>query len=186
MRFKWMVAAAALGMTMGVAKPALAGDTLLSPFYGVTFGGDATQHRPVFGGSATFFGAGAGLEIEAARAPKFFGKDIGENSLTSLTGAFVVGGDPRGNKKASPYFLVGAGLVRTNVDDAAHLINDVHFNDFAIVLGGGVNAMLSYHVGIRGDVRYYRKLSSASENGVIPFAGTFDFWRGTVGLALFF
>jgi hypothetical protein len=41
-------------------------------------------------------------------------------------------------------------------------------------------------VGVRGDLRYYRALQGPSDNGVIPIASNFDFFRAVVGLSLYF
>jgi hypothetical protein len=38
------------------------------------------------------------------------------------------------------------------------------------------------HVGIRGDLRYLRRLERQSDIGIIPIASNFDFWRATVGV----
>ena len=52
----------------------------------------------------------------------------------------------------------------------------------------GVMGFVSDHVGLRGDVRYFRDFqntSSTDHNVDLSnlTVGSFDFWRGTVGLA---
>ncbi|ODS54447.1 MAG: hypothetical protein ABS36_11130 [Acidobacteria bacterium SCN 69-37] len=161
----------------GLPGPAQA-DIVLSPFAGIHFGGDAPEKPKTFGGNVTFVGRSIGLEIEAARTNDFFGKPSANVSL--LTASLVGGADLPG-KGVKPYFLAGAGLLRTNVT-FADITDDLSYNNFAILLGGGVNVYFTDHVGLRGDLRYMRRLERQSSLGVIPIASNFDFWRVVVGL----
>ena len=52
--------------------------------------------------------------------------------------------------------------------------NRVTSNDFGWDVGGGVIGMLNDHVGLRGDVRYFRSNKSG---------GGFNFWRGDGGVS---
>jgi hypothetical protein len=175
-----------LAVVLGsMAIPAAAhADILLSPFAGVTFGGDANAHARTVGGAVTFVGRSIGLELEAGRTNNFFRGDQSGTDVTNLSLSFVAGADLRG-RGVKPYFLAGAGLLRTRVKGTA-VVQDVHYNDFAIDLALGVNALVSDHFGFRGEVRYFRRLERASENGVIPIAGNFDFFRAIVGLDVHF
>jgi opacity protein-like surface antigen len=172
-----------LAAALAVPSTAAAADTLISPLVGVTFGADAPAAKPTFGGSVTFFGNSAGLELEYARTSNFFDENP-EASVTTATASFIVGGNPDG-KGTKPYALVGVGLIRPNVK-GTDIFDDVHYNDFGIVLGIGVNSLVTDHVGVRGDLRYYRALQGPSDNGVIPIASNFDFFRAVVGLSLYF
>lgn len=154
-------------------------DIVLTPFYGVTFGGDAPKARPSFGGGITFVGRSIGLEIEGTRTPDFFADSGTRANVTTLTAALVGGGDPPG-AGVKPYFLSGVGLMRTNVSAAA-LLDDTSYNNFAILLGVGLNAFFTDELGLRADLRYFRRLERPSGSGVIPIASNFDFWRFIVG-----
>jgi opacity protein-like surface antigen len=165
--------------------PAIAtADTLITPFVGTTFGGDAKVHRPAFGAGVTFVGRSLGLEVELARVNKFFGADATSADVTTLTAAVVGGADIRG-RGVKPYFLTGAGLLRTGVS-LGNLLDDTSYNNFALLFGGGVNVLANDHVGVRADLRYYRRLERQSDLGIIPIASNFDFWRATVGVDFHF
>jgi opacity protein-like surface antigen len=101
-----------------------------------------------------------------------------------LTASLVGGADLPGTG-VKPYFLAGAGLLRTNVD-FANIADDTSYTNFAILLGGGLNVYLTDHVGLRGDLRYVRRLERQSDVGIIPIASNFDFWRAAVGLNIRF
>ena len=71
------------------------------------------------------------------------------------------------------------------------LFDSVSRNDFALNVGGGLTGYFNDHVGLRGDLRYFRSLQGNSNGGIIIDPrnfnlGNFDFWRGTVGLSLRF
>jgi opacity protein-like surface antigen len=179
-----------LGLSIFVALLILAAssavaraDTLITPFVGVTFGGDAKVHRPAFGTGVTFVGRSLGLEVELARVNKFFGSSTSAD-VTTLTAAVVGGADVRG-RGFKPYFLTGAGLMRTGVS-LGTLASNASYSNFALLLGGGANILATDHVGLRADLRYYRRLERQSGLGVIPIASNFDFWRATVGLDFYF
>lgn len=184
MRVKPAVGALMLVTALCLAPAAARADTLITPFVGVTFGGDAKVHRPTLGGSVTFVGRSLGLEVELARTNKFFGNDSTSANVTTLTAALVGGADIRG-RGLKPYFLTGAGLMRTGVALTA-VLNDTSYNNFAIFLGGGVNVLVSDLVGFRGDLRYYRRLERQSSLGIIPIASNFDYWRASLGFNLHF
>ncbi len=184
MRFKSGMVAAALAVSCAAAPRVASADTLITPFVGTTFGGDAKEHRPTFGAGVTFVGRSIGLELELGRTSKFFGDNATSADVTTLTAALVGSADIRG-RGIKPYFLTGAGLMRTGVA-LGNLLDDTSYNNFAILLGAGVNVLASDHVGFRGDVRYFRRLERQSDVGILPIASNFDFWRATIGLQLHF
>ena len=64
-------------------------------------------------------------------------------------------------------------------------------NDFALNVGGGLQGNFNEHVGLRGDIRYFRSLQGNGDDGIIIDPrefdlGDFDFWRGTVGVSFRF
>jgi opacity protein-like surface antigen len=78
--------------------------------------------------------------------------------------------------------------MKTRVEDATQLFN-VDNNSFGYDLGAGVMGFMTDHIGLRGDVRYFRDFRNTSSSGDnnVDFSnlavGNFDFWRGTIGLA---
>jgi opacity protein-like surface antigen len=182
MRLRVWLVAAVVALIVTVMPASAHADIVLSPFAGIHFGGDAPDKPFTLGGSVTFVGRSLGLEIEASRTNDFFGDNTADVSL--LTAALVGGADLPGTG-IKPYFLAGAGLLRTNIE-FGDILDDTSYNNFAILLGGGLNAYITDHVGLRGDVRYMRRLERQSGVGVIPIASNFDFWRATVGVNIRF
>lgn len=182
MRLRAGLVAVAIALTASFVPTTASADIVLSPFAGIHFGGDAPDKPKTFGGNVTFVGRSIGLEIEAARTNDFFGANSANVSL--LTASLVGGADLPGTG-VKPYFLAGAGLLRTNVA-FSDIADDLSYNNFAILLGGGLNVYITDHVGLRGDLRYMRRLERQSSLGVIPIASNFDFWRAVVGLNIRF
>jgi hypothetical protein len=90
---------------LGVLAPApAAAETIVTPFFGVTFGGDAPVRRPTLGAGVTLVGRSLGLELEAANTKKFFG-DANPTSVTTLTAAVVGGADEPGTGVKSTFWL---------------------------------------------------------------------------------
>jgi opacity protein-like surface antigen len=173
-----------------------AAQTTLTPFTGVTFGGETTENRYVYG-AVLGFGSGAGVDIDLGFAPNFFGSSDApfgdlDGKLNITTLMFNVrfgGGKPQG---ASPYVSGGAGLMRASVTSPGDLFDEVTRNDFALNVGGGLTGYFNDHVGLRGDIRYFRSLEdSTGDDGFLLDPrdfdlGDFDFWRFTVGVAFKF
>ena len=184
----------ALVLGLFVSTPAAA-QTTLTPFTGVTFGGDTTENRWVYGG-VLGFGSGTGVDIDFGYSPNFFGNDdpFGEldgklNITTLMFNIRFGGGKPTG---VSPFVSGGAGLMRASVSSPGDLFDEISRNDFALNAGGGLVGYFNGHVGLRGEVRYFRSLQGESgADGIIIDPrdfdlGDFSFWRGTVGLSLRF
>ena len=56
-------------------------------------------------------------------------------------------------------------------------------NDVGMNAGAGVMGFLSDHVGLRGDLRYFRNFNDNSTINNINF-GSFHFWRASFGVVL--
>lgn len=190
-----LAAALLLAATPGTAQA----DWLFTPNIGVVFGGsadsgddDSAAHFS-WGASFGWMGAGiVGWEVDFAHTPKFFESDDGalnlidDSNVTSLMGNVIIG-IPVGGQAGGgfrPYATAGAGLLQTSVNGANELF-DVDNNDFGVNVGVGAFGFMSDHVGLRGDLRYFRSLSDPDEDNEFDIDfGDFDFWRGTVGVTL--
>jgi opacity protein-like surface antigen len=85
-----------------------------------------------------------------------------------------------------PYATIGFGVIQTNVDDPGGLF-DLQNNETGINIGGGAMVFFSDHIGVRGDIRYFRNLTDPEGgNGFDLDLGGFDFWRGTAGVVFRF
>jgi opacity protein-like surface antigen len=194
MRVRGITVVGALVLSLAAASNALA-DGFVEPFTGITFGGSADTNRYVYGGRVGAIGRTAGFEAEFAYAPNFFsgsdkfGQVPGKLNITTLMGNLLIGGVPQHRGGVRPYLVGGFGLMRALVSSPNAFFNDITDNDFAFDLGGGLQGYFNEHVGLRGDVRYFRSLTGNSPTDTDPRnfgLGDFSYWRGTVGVTFKF
>lgn len=170
-----------------------AAETVLTPYVGRVFGGELSssiegavdESHFNYGASLAFLGDGVfGVEVDASYTPDFFGTDFGDNNVTTLMGNIVLS-FPAGDK-VRVYAVGGGGLLKSRVNDTDDFF-DVDQNDWGIDVGGGVMFNITDRFGVRGDLRYFRNLTTREEPGLDEIdLGDFDFWRGTAGLAIRF
>ena len=183
----------ALLLSMLVCAPAAAtAQTTITPFAGVTMGGDTIDNKWVYG-AVLGFGGNFGVDVDFGYSPNFFGDEDpfgdldGKLNITTLMFNIRIGGGGH----ASPFVSGGVGLMRGAVSSPGDLFDEVSRNDFALNAGGGIAGYFNDHVGIRGDIRYFRSLEGNDNDGILVDPrlfdlGEFDFWRATVGLNLRF
>lgn len=178
------------GLVMGLALiPAAArAQVFLTPFAGTTFGADSPGERLTTGASLLFMGKVAGLELELGYTPDFFKESsqiefVADSNVTSLAANLVLG---VGEGPVRPYGTAGVGLLRARITSAEDLFDDVSSNDFGVNAGGGIIVMFSEHVGLRGDVRYFRSLQNIDVGDLSVSLGNFDFWRAYGGISFKF
>lgn len=179
------------------ASPAAAQTTggLITPFIGIVTDTPSDDNRTVYGASVGLTGQVVGFEVDFGYAPNFFefDDDFGEfdsdGSVTTVMGNLLIGA-PLG--KLRPYATVGAGLMRTNIEFGDFdLFDDLSANDFGINYGGGLMVFLTDNIGLRGDIRQFRNLSSDDPDDDFPEPdelglGDFKFWRATGGVTIKF
>jgi opacity protein-like surface antigen len=183
---RFVVTTAALIVLVGTAAPARA-DWLLTPYLGVTFGGETDSQHVTYGASASWMGAGViGFEIDGAFAPDVLntgtgvGSDLVDTNVTTLMANLILG-VPIGAPGVRPYVSGGAGLLRTSVSSADDFFN-IDDNSFGVNVGAGVMVFVRENFGLRGDLRYFRSLRDDDPgDGINVGLGSFDFWRGTIG-----
>jgi opacity protein-like surface antigen len=170
-----------------------------SPYIGGNFGGtadfgdfpdddDAVERRMDFGATLGWNPSVVGFEIDLGYSPNFFEDtagdrnfEFGDNNVTTLMGNVLISVPPGGG--VHPYLSAGLGLIRANVSSGTGLFNDLATNDLGINIGGGLNGYFNDNIGIRGDLRYFRSLQdNQPDNDFDLQLGSFDFWRGSVGL----
>ena len=152
-----------LGLTPAPARA----DGLIIPFLGVNFGGTSGREisnaidagRFDWGVSFAFMGGGVfGLEADIARSPDFFGRsDVGGSSVLTATGNILIG-IPLGGQTGvgfRPYAVGGIGVLRSRID-ALGEARSVDQSEVAWDFGGGAMCFFGTHVGLRGDLRYFR------------------------------
>lgn len=173
-----------------VSAPAVAhADGFITPFTGINFGNNSGDGRGNVGVSFGWMGAGiAGVEGDVAYAPNFFGspgKFGGNNVVTGMANLIVgVPGGGTHGKGVRPFGTLGVGLIRTKVNGAPepNFFPAIDDNTFGVSGGLGLIGFMSEHVGLRGDVRYFRNFKDAGGN-TVQF-GEFHFWRAAVGVVI--
>ena len=189
----------AIGFFLMVLTPAVAlADGLIVPFAGVNFGGNAGQsigdgadaERLDWGASFAWMGGGVfGFEGDIGYSPDFYGKtDLGGSSVLSLMGNVLLG-VPFGGQQGfgvRPYGLVGIGVLRSDLESFADLAGSDN-TEVAWDFGGGLLVFFGAHVGIRGDVRYFRTFGKVDFGPIeVEDSEAVDYTRGSIGLVLRF
>ena len=122
-----------------------------------------------------------GFDVDFGYTPKFFGDIPGiDNNLLTVMADVSAGPSitSRSGRGVRPYVNFGIGLVHTKFGSSSD-------NNFAWNAGGGVTAMFSSNVGIRGEARYTRTVNNDSFSDTISLSdGGFHFWRATIGLVI--
>ncbi len=185
--------AMAAALALVLAPASARADWLFTPNLGMSFGGSASgNEHATYGTSIGWMGGGVfGWEADLSYTPEFF--EAGDNDVdfiddsnatTIMFNAIL--GAPAGGQRGKgfrPYATGGLGWIRTNVTDADDIFNTSN-DDFGFNVGAGAFGFLTDHVGLRGDVRYFRSLQDHErDNNFDIDLGSLDFWRGTVGLS---
>jgi len=173
-----------------VSSPTLAhADGYISPFLGVNFGSSSGNGRMNVGADVGWMSAGIlGLEGDFGYAPSFFGNagTFGSNAVMDVMGNVVLAA-PIGAKRGvsvRPYITAGVGVLRSTIDGTAGG-SSISNSEAGLNAGAGATGFLSSHLGLRGDVRYFRNLTdnSSANNANVDF-GAFHFWRASFGIVI--
>ena len=164
-------------------------DGFFIPFGGVNFGNKPVEgNHSNWGFSAGGMGGGIiGGEFDFGFAPNIFEESVKNNVLT-LTGNLIVGVPVGGQRGAGirPYLVGGLGYIRSH-QVASPGFAELNGHDAGFDLGGGVMGFFADHVGLRGDLRYFRTISSdlfdSDANPELKL-GNLDFWRASIGLVI--
>ena len=170
----------------------------VSPFIGANFGGsadfgdfpdadDEVERRLDFGATVGWNPNVVGFEVDFGWSPNFFQDtsgdanfEFGDSNVTTFMTNLLISAPPGSGLR--PYLSSGLGLIRAQIESDG-LFNDLSTNDLGVNVGAGINGQFNDNVGIRGDVRYFRSLQdNEPDNDLDLSLGSFDFWRGTVGL----
>jgi opacity protein-like surface antigen len=155
---------------------------LFTPWVGTNFANEPAKGRASIGLTAGGMAGGVlGAEFDFAYSPSFFGTEsvFGSNNVITVMGNLIAG-LPLGGTHGpgiKPYVSGGIGLIRSRIDILAL---DPSNTDLAMNAGGGVMGFFTDHVGVRGDLRYFR-------TGLdLDFLNTknVDFWRASFGIVI--
>jgi hypothetical protein len=185
---KYLFLSAAVALVWAPAEARA--DGYVSPFAGITFGaGAVTNGRGAYGADAGWMGGGIiGGEVDLGYLPHFFGDQgtLGTNYIVDLMGNVNVGIPVGGQHGAGirPYGTIGFGLMRSSIAGSRAILA-ISNNDPGINAGAGVMGYFNDHVGLRGDVRYFRDVhNNGGVNQLNIDFGGLHFWRASIGLVL--
>src|SRR5262245_36792510 len=183
---KRMLVAAAMAAACALPSTASAQDVTLTPFIGPSFGGNLDTTRTTYGATLGFTAGGFGFDVDFGVTPNFFGKTNVVSDSDALTLMANLKLAPTIERRGvKPYVSGGVGLIRTRIDTNA-VFDNVTSNDWGMNLGFGVGGYFSPHVGLQGDVRYFRAFSKVDVGNLNIDLSGFDFWRATLGLSFKF
>lgn len=184
-------------LALAIMPSAAFADGYFVPFIGANFGGDVgrplsetvdERNRMTFGfGVGGMAGGIFGAEFDFGYTRNFYASDgtvVTKSNLITAMPALVIG-IPIGGQTGGgvrPYVLAGAGLLRRDLD--FDTFDSISENDWGYTLGGGVMGYFTDHVGLRGDLRYFRNFKAdIIEATDIDFErGTFNFGRASIGV----
>ncbi len=184
-----VLVAVSAAIVVCAAAPARA-QNFISPMLGANFGGvsgcpaiiDCTDQQRSISLSVGRFGSIFGAETEVAYTPKFFGDApaLSSNVLTLMGNVMLA---PKAGP-VRPYVLVGAGMMKTNVELTGSSLFAVNDTAFGYAAGGGLFVFLGQHFGLRGDVRYYHSFPDVTIAGITLPSKKLNYSR--VGAAIVF
>lgn len=174
----------AAAICIGVPAQARA-EGYVSPWAAVQFGSNVDNGRAAFGVNAGGMGGGIiGGEADFGISPHFFGtnNDFGSNTVIDLMGNIIVGIPFGGTYGAGvrPYVTAGVGLIRTQIDGGNVFKVSSSKNQAGWDAGAGLMGFFNDHVGLRGDIRYFRVFNGDIVNNLD--LGSLRFWRLSAGV----
>jgi hypothetical protein len=184
------IAATALLVWMVVPSSAAA-QGYVSPVIGYDFGGDSgcpeltnCENRNLnWGVSVGSLGSVLGTELEFAYAKNFFGKIPGvSSSVLTLMGNGMIA--PKFGP-VQPYWLIGLGLMKTNVEFSTSSLLETSQNHLAWDTAGGLIIFFG-NVGIRGEIRHYHSFQDFEILGIALGNTKLDFGRAAAGVVFKF
>jgi outer membrane protein with beta-barrel domain len=182
---KACVVLAAAGVVL-VPAPVRA-DGYVNPWVGVTGVSSSDTGQGAIGVTTGYMGAGVfGFEADFGYSPDFFGVNDSfvKRSAITITGDAILGVPIGGTHGAGvrPFISGGFGLMRTNSD------RDTFFdvspsNGLCYDVGVGMMGFFAQHIGLRGDLRYFRTLNDVNRLSGFDFSpGRLRFWRVSGGV----
>jgi len=169
-----------------------AAQAFINPFVGVTLtspSASGSSSKRGFGVAFGRVGRIVGFESEIAYYPEVLentANNLAKNKVITFSGDTLIG-PTIGPVK--PYGAFGLGNLYLNVTSVSSVVvpnpESISTNYFTFNAGGGVMGFFGAHLGVRGDLRYYRALGFkfTDVEGAGLALDRFDFWRASIGLA---
>lgn len=186
-----MLAAPAPASAEGFVSPWIGVSFGSNPFESLADGNEISGERTSYGVTAGYMGGGIiGGEFDFGYSPSFFGdtSDFGSNNVLTAMGNVIIGIPIGGTSGAGvrPYVTGGLGLIRTSYGEILNF-DAISNNQLGFNVGAGIMGFFATHVGVRGDVRYFRTINDNSSTNPLDVdldLGGFHFWRASVGIVI--
>ena len=192
MTLKQVMRIAATALLVWIFVPSnAAAQGYVSPLIGYDFGGDSgcaelancKDRNLNWGVSVGSLGSVLGTELEFAYAKNFFGEVPGvKSSVLTLMGNGMIA--PKFGP-VQPYWLIGLGLMKTNVEFSTSSLLETSQNHLAWDTAGGVIIFFG-NVGIRGEIRHYHSFQDFEILGIALGNTKLDFGRAAAGVVFKF
>jgi hypothetical protein len=189
---------ALFGLTLVAAPAPAAADFLIEPFWAWS------RNPPQPAGAAARWHPGGGVAADWTSGMLIVGGEIGYASgffnppqevfdlvqtshVLTVSGAAGVTRPYAARRRLYPYATAGLGLLRQQARDRDGLI-DVTRHDAALNAGTGARLLLKDYVGVRGDLRYFRSLTRASDTAsdLVSDLPRLGFWRVSAAIVVRF
>lgn len=146
-----------IGYVIGDPRPGLA---LCAPQIN-----DCEDGRSTIGVSMGTLGRVVGVEFDLGYTKGYFGEvgSTDSSSLLTLMSNLLIA--PKFGP-VQPYFLVGGGVLRSDVDFTVSELLDTSEYKLAWDVGGGLTIFFGEHIGIRGDLRYMHAFQNFKFGGL--------------------
>jgi hypothetical protein len=173
-----------------IAARDAAAQGFISPFVGTTLSSPTatgSTTKPGFGVAFGGLGTIVGGETEIAYYPEVIDNSanaLAKNRVVSFSGGLLLGPTIGAVK---PYVALGVGDLHLDVTKLSTLVvpnpESVSKDYFTFNVGGGVFGFFTDHLGVRGDLRYFRafgiKVEDLQSTGLV--LDHFNFWRASAG-----
>ena len=141
-----------------------------------------------FGVTTGYMGAGVfGFEADFGYSPNFFGvnDNVVKNSALTITGDAILG-IPIGGTHGAGIRPFVSGRLRLDADrhGQRHFLDVSRSNNgLCYDFGVGMMGFFAQHIGLRGDLRYFRTLDDVNRLSGFDFTpGKLRFWRVSGGV----
>jgi hypothetical protein len=177
-------------MSVVIAPHQARADGYVNPWIGVNGVSSSDSGAPSLGVTTGYMGAGVfGFEADFGYSPNFFGvhdnDNVGKSSALTLTGDAILGIPIGGTHGAGvrPFVSGGFGLMRTSTDRDTFVDLSGSNNALCYDFGVGMMGFFAQHIGLRGDLRYFRTLEDVDRLSGFDFTpGRVRFWRVSGGV----
>jgi outer membrane protein with beta-barrel domain len=179
-------------LLLSSVSPDASAQGFVNPFVGTTLTSPSAtgpRSKPGLGIAFGKIGRVIGAEAEIAYYPELLNtaeNDLAKTRVLTFSGNTLIG-PTIGPVKV--YGALGAGNLHLNMKSLSSVVvpdsTSLSSNYFAFNVGGGVMGFFTSHLGLRGDLRFYRAFGLDLDD--LQSAGftldRFEFWRASFGLA---